>query len=241
MNGPGQHCWPPLLNSSEDAIIGETLEGVITSWNRAAESMYGYSAEEIIGKPVLALLPHDRMAEMDELLAKIRKGHRVDHYETLRRRRDGSLLHVSLSLSPIHDSSGRLIGASSIARDISERKRIDEQMLATSKYARSLIEASLDPLVTISPEGKITDVNEATVKVTGIPREKLIGTDFSDYFTEPKNAREGYRRVFSQGLSPTTRLPSGTRMDESPTFSTMHRFTGTCRETFWAFSPQHAM
>jgi PAS domain S-box-containing protein len=189
-----------IVDSSDDAIIGKTLEGVITSWNRAAESMYGYSAEEIIGKPVSALLPPDRMAEMDELLAEIRKGRRVDHYETLRRRKDGSLTHVSLSVSPIHDSSGKLIGASSIARDISERKRIDEQMQATSKYARSLIEASLDPLVTISPEGKITDVNEATVKVTGIPREKLIGTDFSDYFTEPKNAREGYREVFSQGF-----------------------------------------
>jgi PAS domain S-box-containing protein len=86
----------------------------------------------------------------------------------------------------------------SISRDVSERKRIDEQLQATSKYARSLIEASLDPLVAISPEGKITDVNEATVKLTGIPRDKLIGTDFSDYFTEPKNARDGYRQVFSQ-------------------------------------------
>jgi PAS domain S-box-containing protein len=189
-----------IVDSSDDAIIGKTLEGVITSWNRAAESMYGYSSEEIIGKPVSAILPDDRTAEMDELLAEIRKGRRVDHYETLRKRKDGSLTHVSLSVSPIHDPSGRLIGASSIARDISERKRIDEQMQATSKYARSLIEASLDPLVTISPEGKINDVNEATVKVTGILREKLIGTDFSDYFTEPKNAREGYRQVFSKGF-----------------------------------------
>ena len=189
-----------IVDSSDDAIFGKTLEGVITSWNRAAESMYWYSAEEIIGKPVSVLLPQDREAEMDELLAEIRRGRRVDHYETLRRRKDGSLVHVSLSVSPIHDPSGRLIGASSIARDISERKRTDEQLQATSKYARSLIEASLDPLVTISPEGKITDVNEATVKITGIPREKLIGTDFSDYFTEPKNAREGYRQVFSQGF-----------------------------------------
>ena len=140
-----------IVDSSDDAIFGKTLEGVITSWNRAAESMYWYSAEEIIGKPVSVLLPQDREAEMDELLAEIRKGRRVDHYETLRRRKDGSLVHVSLSVSPIHDPSGRLIGASSIARDISERKRTDEQLQATSKYARSLIEASLDPLVTISP------------------------------------------------------------------------------------------
>ena len=189
-----------IVDSSDDAIIGKTLEGVITSWNPAAESMYGYTAEEIIGKPISILFSPDRPREMDDILAQIRKGHRVDHYETLRRRKDGTLTHVSLTVSPIHDSSGELIGASSIARDISERKRIDEQLQATSKYARSLIEASLDPLVTISPEGKITDVNEATVKVTGFPRDRLIGTDFSDYFAEPENARNGYRQVFSKGF-----------------------------------------
>ncbi len=189
-----------IVDSSDDAVFGKTLEGIITSWNRAAEIMYGYTAKEIIGQPVTILLAPDRPMEMEEILAKIRQGERVDHYETLRKRKDGTLIHVSLTVSPIHDTSGRLIGASSIARDISERKRIDEKLQATSKYARSLIEASLDPLVTISPEGKITDVNEATVKVTGIPRDKLIGTDFSDYFTDPESARDGYRQVFSRGF-----------------------------------------
>ena len=189
-----------IVDSSDDAIIGKTLEGVVTSWNRAAEVMYGYAAKEIIGTPISVLFAPNRPMEMNEILAKIRKGERVDHYETLRRRKDGTLIHVSLTVSPIHDGSGRVVGASSIARDISGRKRIDEQLQATSKYARSLIEASLDPLVTISREGKITDVNEATVKVTGNPRDRLIGTDFSDYFTEPENARDGYRQVFSKGF-----------------------------------------
>src|SRR3970282_396994 len=102
-------------------------------------------------------------------------------------RKDGKTISVSLTVSPILDERGRMVGVSSIARDISERQRADEQLRAASEYARSLIEASLDPLVTISPEGKITDVNEATIKVTGIPRDMLIGTDFSDYFTEPAN------------------------------------------------------
>ena len=137
---------------------------------------------------------------MDEILEKIRQGERVDHYETKRRRKDGSYLYVSLTVSPILDSSGRLIGASSIARDVTERKRVEEQQLATAKYARSLIEASLDPLVTISPEGKIMDANEAAVKVTGVLKEQLVGTDFSDYFTEPEKAREGYRQVFAKGF-----------------------------------------
>ena len=86
-----------------------------------------------------------------------------------------------------------MLGVFAAARDITAQKQ-------ASQYARSLIEASLDPLVTISPDGKITDVNEATVKVTGVQREKLIGTDFADYFTEPEKAREGYQRVFSEGF-----------------------------------------
>ena len=189
-----------IVDSSDDAVYAKTLEGVITSWNRAAELMYGYTAEEIINKPVSVLLSPDRPKEMDDILEKLRHGERIEHFETLRRRKEGALIHVSLTVSPIHDSAGRLIGASSIARDITERKRMEEQLKATSQYARSLIEASLDPLVTISPEGKIMDVNEAAVKVTGMRKEQLIGTDFSDYFTEPENAREGYRQVFEKGF-----------------------------------------
>ena len=188
-----------IVESSDDAIIGKTMDGTINSWNRAAERMYGYTAEEMIGQSMALLSPPEREGEIKEILQRIRDGQRVDHYETLRRRKDGGVVHVSVTVSPIRDASGGLVGASSIARDISERKQTEQRLLATSQYARSLIEASLDPLVTISPEGKITDVNEATIKVTGRPREQLIGTDFSDYFTEPEKARAGYRRVFSQG------------------------------------------
>ncbi|MGH9661519.1 MAG: PAS domain S-box protein, partial [Bryobacteraceae bacterium] len=161
--------------------------------------VYGYSAAEIVGMPMSILIHSDRPDEMDEILAKIRDGQRVEHYETLRVRKDGKAISVSLTVSPIFDAQGRLAGVSSIARDITERKRAEEKLLAASQYARSLIEASLDPLVTISLEGKITDVNEGSIKVTGVSREKLIGTDFSDYFTEPEKAREGYQQVISKG------------------------------------------
>jgi PAS domain S-box-containing protein len=189
-----------IVDSSDDAIDGKTLDGIITSWNRGAELIYGYQADEIIGKPISMLSARDRPDEMNEILAKIRAGHRVDHYETTRVRKDGRSIAISLTVSPIYDVNGKLVGASSIARDISERKRADEQLRAASQYARSLIESSLDPLVTISAEGKITDVNEATIKITGTTREKLIGADFSDYFTEPEKAREGCLQVFSKGL-----------------------------------------
>jgi PAS domain S-box-containing protein len=189
-----------IVNSSDDAIDSKTLDGIITSWNPAAEHMYGYSADEILGKNISILSHPDRPEEMDEILQKIRGGGRVEHYETVRVRKDGKTISISLTVSPILDDSGKIVGVSSISRDITERKRADEQLRAASQYARSLIEASLDPLVTISPEGKITDVNEATIKVTGVSREKLIGTDFSDYFTEPDKAREGYQQVFAKGF-----------------------------------------
>ena len=188
-----------IVDCSDDAIVAKTSAGVITSWNRGAEQIYGYSASEIIGKPMSILLQPDRPDELEGILAKIRGGARVEHYETVRLRKDGKPIAISLSVSPIYDSDGKLVGISSIGRDITERARADERLRAASLYARSLIEASLDPLVTISPQGKITDVNEATIKVTGIDREKLIGTDFSDYFTEPEKAREGYQQVFSIG------------------------------------------
>jgi PAS domain S-box-containing protein len=188
-----------IVNSSDDAIISKTVDGIITSWNRAAEQIYGYSAAEIVGKQITTLLHADRPDEMEVILEKIRAGQRVEHYETVRVRKDGRAISVSLTVSPILDDGGRMVGVSSIARDITERKRADEQLRAASEYARSLIEASLDPLVTISPEGKITDVNEATIKVTGVSRERLIGTDFSDYFTEPERARAGYKQVFERG------------------------------------------
>ncbi len=188
-----------IVESSDDAIMSKDLDGTITSWNPAAERMYGYKAAEVIGKPVSLLIHPDNSNEMVDIIERIRLGERVEHYETTRIRKDGSTVAVSLTVSPIHDHRGKVAGASSIARDITERKRSDEQARATSQYARSLIEASLDPLVTISPEGKITDVNDATVKVTGVSREKLIGTDFSVYFTEPDKAREGYREAFSKG------------------------------------------
>ncbi len=111
-----------IVNSSDDAIVGKTVDGVITSWNRAAEQMYGYPAEEIIGQPVTVLCPPERIGEITEILAAIGQGERVVHFETDRLRKDGTTFAVSLTVSPIHDDDGKLIGASSIARDVSEQR-----------------------------------------------------------------------------------------------------------------------
>jgi PAS domain S-box-containing protein len=310
-----------IVNDSEDAIITQTSSGTITSWNRGAEIIYGYSNKEAVGQPISILLPPGHIDEVPAILERIAQGERTPHYEAVRRRKDGGAIQVSLSISPLKDGRGRVVGASTIARnitmnacvreksedtvnaerkrfndvldmlpsylvlltpdhhisfanhyfrekfgepgghrcyealfgrtepcekcetykvlrtnsplrwewtgpngrvydvidfpyidtdgttlimesgiDITERKVVEEALRKARDYNRSLIEASLDPLVTIGPDGKVTDVNAATEAVTGYGRGELIGTDFSDYFTEPANARAGYEQVFREGL-----------------------------------------
>ncbi len=117
-----------IVNSSDDAIIGKTPDGAITTWNPAAERMYGYTAEEIIGQPITVLCPPDRVAEIQEILGKIRDGQRVSYHETTRRRKNGTIFPVSVTVSPVWDHRHGLVGASSIARDISERYRVQAEL-----------------------------------------------------------------------------------------------------------------
>ena len=116
--------WPQLW-SFDDAIITKDLNGVITSWNPGAERIFGYSAEEIIGRPINVLIPLELQDEEPTILARIRRGERIDHYETIRVRKDGSLLNISLTISPLKNSLGTIIGASKIARDVTTRKEAD--------------------------------------------------------------------------------------------------------------------
>jgi PAS domain S-box-containing protein len=116
-----------IVESSDDAILSTDLNGIITSWNGGAERLYGYAAEDVIGSPVTIVIPPEHQDEEPAILERMRRGERIDHYETVRRRKDGSLVDVSLSVSPLKDQFGRVMGASKIARDISERKRAQEQ------------------------------------------------------------------------------------------------------------------
>jgi PAS domain S-box-containing protein len=116
-----------IIESSEDAVLTKDLNGIITTWNRGARRLFGYEADEVIGKPVTILIPTERHNEEPTILARIRRGERIDHYETVRRRKDGSRVDISLTVSPVRDPEGRIIGASKIARDITERKRAEQQ------------------------------------------------------------------------------------------------------------------
>jgi len=121
----GRHL-ASIVESSDDAIVSKDLNGIIASWNRGAERLFGYSAAEIVGKPILTLIPPDRHDEERSILERIGRGERIDHYETVRQRKDGSLIDISITVSPIRDNDGRIVGASKIGRDITERKRREE-------------------------------------------------------------------------------------------------------------------
>ena len=114
-----------IVESSEDAIISKDLDGTIRSWNSSAERLLGYTASEIIGKSILTIIPSDRLGEETEIITRIRKGERIEHYETVRRRKDGSLIDLSLTVSPVQNREGKVVGASKIARDISERRQLE--------------------------------------------------------------------------------------------------------------------
>src|SRR6185295_12711753 len=190
-----------LQSSTKYSIIGKDLDHKILSWNEGAKRNYGYTAAEIIGKNSNILhTPEDLASGAVDRLFTIALEKGLAESEFHRMRKDGSGFAASVVVTRRDDTTGHPIGFLLMSTDISDRKRAEEQLRTASQYSRSLVEASLDPLVTISPEGKITDVNEATVKVTGVPRERLIGTDFSDYFTEPQKARSGYREVFEKGF-----------------------------------------
>ena len=116
-----------IVESADDAILTKNLDGIIASWNQGAQRLFGYTAEEIIGKPGTTLIPRERQDEEPAILARIRRGERIDHYETIRRRKDGSLVEISLTVSPVKNAEGEVVGASKIARDITERRRAQEQ------------------------------------------------------------------------------------------------------------------
>jgi PAS domain S-box-containing protein len=164
-----------IVESSDDAIISKDLNGTIQTWNAAAERLFGYSAEEAVGQPVTILIPTDRQEEEPGILARLRRGERIHHYETVRRHKHGRLIDVSLSVSPMRDGSRQIVGASKIARDISERKEAQRKLQESEQRLQQLIAAIPAAIYTTDADGKITFFNEAAVALAG--RTPVLGTD----------------------------------------------------------------
>src|SRR6476659_4806341 len=169
-----------VVDASSDAILSKTLDGTIRSWNASAERIFGYTAEEMVGRNIRLLIPDERQAEEDEILARLRKGDYIEHYETIRLTKDGRPLEVSLSISPIRDASGRITGASKIVRDISARRQAEVALAAANAKFESVFNQSGIFAGILDPEGNVRDINVLALDACGYTRDEVLGLPFWD-------------------------------------------------------------
>jgi PAS domain S-box-containing protein len=160
-----------IVDSSDDAIVSKSLDGIITSWNRSAERLFGYTAEEAVGQNLSLIVPPGRQSEEVAILERLRRGERVQHFETVRVRKDGTMLDISLTISPVRDAAGRVVGASKVARDVTERKRVER---AVAEQAR-LLDLSFDAIFVRDPADRITYWNHGARQLYGYTSEEALG------------------------------------------------------------------
>jgi PAS domain S-box-containing protein len=167
-----------IVESSDDAIIGKDLNGIITTWNRGAEDLFGYAPTEIIGTSMMALVPTDRRAEEGEILGKIKRGIGVKCLETVRLTNDGRLIDVSITSSPVRDATGRIMAASQVARDISDRRRTDAALRHERDRAQQYLDTAGVIILALDLQGCITLVNRYACSILGWEADELLGRDF---------------------------------------------------------------
>jgi PAS domain S-box-containing protein len=222
-----ERAWlAAIVDSSDDAIIGKTLDGIISSWNAGAERLYGFSATEAIGRPISMIVPGAKLGELATIMERIAHGERIDHYETTRARKDGGLVEVAVTISPIKDGSGGIVGASSVARDITERRNVErvrslneelERLVAdrtaeleraageltqSEARMRAVVASAPDAVVTIDHRGTISEFNPAAEAMFGYARDEMVGRSLADTIIPPSlrsHHREGLARYLRTG------------------------------------------
>jgi PAS domain S-box-containing protein len=167
-----------IVESSDDAIIGKNLEGIITSWNRRAENLYGYTAAEMLGRSMSILMPSDSQNELPDILRRLAGGESIQQYETRRRRKNGTVVDVALTISPILDPDGKLIGASSIARDITKRKRVEEAIERSARHTQRVLDSLTALVGVLSLDGTLLEANKAALDLAGVAAYEVIGKPF---------------------------------------------------------------
>ena len=184
-----------IVESSDDAIVSKSLDGIIANWNNGAERIFGYTAQEAVGQPITIVIPADRQSEEREILTRIRRGERIDHFETIRRRKDGGLISVSLTVSPVKDDDGKIVGASKIARDITEQKR-NRELISTlaqeaehrSKNLLSIVQAAIHLSNSDTPEGMKKIIEGRILALANVhslfAKSRWIGADLSTIATQ---------------------------------------------------------
>jgi len=209
-----------IVSSSDDAIIGKTLDGIVTDWNRSAEVIFGYRAEEMIGKPITVLLPRGLEEEEQEILSRVRKGEKLDHFETRRRCKDGRIIDVSVTVSPVWDENGTLIGASKVARDVTSARAAQESLREREAHLRSVLDTVPDAMVVIDTRGIMQSFSATAERLFGYSAEEAVGKNVSILMPQPYRGHHdaylsrymatGERRIIGLG-----RLVVGQRKDGS--------------------------
>ena len=181
-----------IVDSSDDAIISKNLDGIITSWNRSAERIFGYTAGEAIGQHITLIVPADRRNEEAGILARLRRGERVNHFQTVRSAKDGSRISVSLTISPVRDAAGRVIGASKVARDVTAQRRYVQELRESEERFRAIVETTPECVKVVAPDGTLLHMNAGGLRMlAGDCDEAVIGKCVYDMIS-PED-RERYR------------------------------------------------
>ncbi len=207
-----------IVESSNDAIVGKDLSGMITSWNSAAELMFGYPAAEIIGQPITRIIPDDLVEEESLILSWVRSGTRIRQYETRRRHRDGTILPVSLTISPIRDDAGQIVGISKIARDLTGLQHAQAELRRREALLRSILETAPDALIVIDERARIQSMSTAAERLFGYAPGEALGRNVSVLMPTPyQDAHDGYmdhyRRTGERRIIGIGRVVLGLRKD----------------------------
>ena len=170
-NDQASNLLAAIVDSSDNVIISKTLDGIITSWNTTAQRVFGYSAKEAIGAHITLIIPKDRLPEEDGIISRVKRGERIEHFDTVRQRKDGTLIDISLTISPVRDSSGRIVGASKVAREITDRKRAER----STALLAAIVDSSDDAIVSKTLDGIITSWNKSAQQMFGYLPEEAVG------------------------------------------------------------------
>jgi two-component system, LuxR family, sensor kinase FixL len=208
-----------IVESSDDAIIGKDLDGVVLSWNEGARRLYGYEAEEMLGQSIARLVPPEHPDELTSILARVRRGERIPPYETSRIRKDGQRVEISLLVSPIRDATGAIVGASAIGRDITERKRVEGSGRDSEARWRAIIDAAVDAIVLIDAQGHIESFNPGAERMFDYAESEILRKNVRMLMPAPyHDEHDGYmkryldtgeRRIIGIGRDVTARRKSG--------------------------------
>ena len=170
-NDQASNLLAAIVDSSDNVIISKNLDGIITSWNTTAQRVFGYSAKEAIGAHITLIIPKDRLPEEDGIISRVKRGERIEHFDTVRQRKDGTLIDISLTISPVRDSFGRIVGASKVAREITDRKRAER----STALLAAIVDSSDDAIVSKTLDGIITSWNKSAQQMFGYLPEEAVG------------------------------------------------------------------